>query len=217
MDASHTTHAKPGGSRLSPQVQKAREQAKGALRDSGFFGRFSQGRKDASFPVQPERAVVLRSCRIMIMMSESFFCRRRLGLPFRGSNGVPSIQIHERKEIVSLRCRPGETRHQVVAAILGERARALTPLGRLRRSALDKPWRAREYGETSPPCAPPSVGTTLHDSAGLGIPWARARPPSALSAQPPPAHAAHAAQSFAAAAAPACPSPFIPPLGWGGL
>ena len=74
VDASHTTHAKPGGSRLSPQVQKAREQAKGALRDSGFFGRFSQGRKDASFPVQPERAVVLRSCRILIMMSESFFC-----------------------------------------------------------------------------------------------------------------------------------------------
>ena len=126
------------------------------------------------------------------------------------------IQIHERKEIVSPSKSPwlGETRHQVVAAILGERARALTPLGRLRRSALDKPWRAREYGETSPPCAPPSVGTTLHDSAGLWIPWARARPPSALSAQPPPAHAA---QPLAAAAAPTCPSPFIPPLGWGGL
>ena len=112
---------------------------------------------------------------------------------------------------------PSRRRH------LGRARGALTPLGRLRRSVLHEPWRARVYGETSPPCAPPSVGTTLHDSAGLWIPWARARPPSARSArsaQPPPAHAAHAAHaahSLAAAAAPTCPSPFIPPLGWSGL
>jgi hypothetical protein len=177
----------------------------------------------------------LRYCSIMNMMSESLFVcldqhdtswgrnmAEAVGSPFRGSDGVPSIQIHERTVSYAFEV-PQETRHpgrrlqSSPPSWESARARAVTPLGRLRRSALHKPWRAREYGQSSPPCAPPSVGTTLHDSAGLWIPWARARPPSALSAQPPPAHAAHAAHSLAAAAAPACPSPFIPPLGWGGL
>ena len=76
-----------------------------------------------------------------------------------------------------------------------ESARALTPLGRLRRSPLDKPWLAREYGETSPPCAPPSVGTTLHDSAGLtAASFAAALASAALAA------AAFATAAFAATA-----------------